>query len=43
VNDVHRNLKAKGLQLRPLKSEDGLAVFDIRDPEGNRIQYWGDY
>ena len=43
VNDVHRNLKAKGLQLRPLKNEDGLAVFDIRDPEGNRIQFWGDY
>ena len=43
VNGVHRNLKAKGLQLRQLKNEDGQAVFDIRDPEGNRIQFWGNY
>lgn len=43
VSDVHRKLKAKGLQLKPLKNEDGLSVFDIRDPEGNRIQFWGNY
>lgn len=43
VNDIHRNLNAKGLRLKPLKNEDGLAVFDIRDPEGNRIQFWGNY
>ena len=33
VNDVHRNLEAKGLQLRPLKNEDGQAIFDIRAPK----------
>lgn len=43
VSTVHQNLKAKGLRLRPLKNEDGLACFDISDPENNRIQFWGDY
>lgn len=43
VSAVHRELKAKGLRLRPLKNEDGLACFDIADPEKNRIQFCGDY
>jgi predicted enzyme related to lactoylglutathione lyase len=43
VSAVHQNLKAKGLRLRPLKNEDGLACFDISDPEKNRIQFWGNY
>jgi hypothetical protein len=29
--------------LRLLKNEDGRACFDIRDPEKNRIQFWGKY
>jgi hypothetical protein len=29
--------------LRPLKNEDGLACFDISDPEGNRLQFGGKY
>ena len=44
VKAVHDALKTKGLRLRPLKkSEDGLACFDISDPESNRIQFWGNY
>lgn len=43
VRAVHQALKVKGLQLRPLESEDGLACFDISDPEKNRIQFWGKY
>ena len=43
VYAVHQDLKAKGLRLRPLENEDGLACFDIRDPEKNRIQFWGKY
>ncbi|MCY4403925.1 MAG: VOC family protein [Candidatus Poribacteria bacterium] len=43
VNAVHQELKSKGLRLRPLENEDGLACFDIRDPEKNRIQFWGKY
>ena len=43
VRAVHQDLKAKGLRLRPLKNEDGLACFDISDPEGNRIQFGGNY
>lgn len=44
VKAVHDALKAKGLRLRPLKkSEDGLACFDISDPESNKIQFWGNY
>lgn len=43
VSAVHAALKAKGLRLRPLKNEDGLACFDIADPEKNRVQFWGDY
>lgn len=43
VSAVHQNLKAKGLRLKPLKNEDGLACFDISDPEGNRIQFGGAY
>ncbi len=43
VSAVHAALKAKGLRLRPLKNEDGRACFDIRDPEKNRIQFWGAY
>ncbi len=43
VNAVHQELKAKGLRLRKLQNEDGLACFDISDPEGNRIQFGGKY
>lgn len=43
VSAIHQNLKAKGLRLRPLKNENGLACFDISDPESNRIQFWGAY
>lgn len=43
VSAIHQELKAKGLRLRPLKNEDGLACFDISDPESNRIQFWGNY
>ena len=43
VSAVHQDLKAKGLRLRPLENEEGLACFDIRDPEKNRIQFWGKY
>lgn len=43
VSAVHAALKAKGLRLRSLKNEDGRACFDIRDPEKNRIQFWGAY
>jgi catechol 2,3-dioxygenase-like lactoylglutathione lyase family enzyme len=43
VSAAHQNLKAKGLRLKPLKNEDGLACFDISDPEGNRIQFGGAY
>ncbi len=43
VRIVHQELKSKGLRLRPLENEDGLACFDIRDPEKNRIQFWGKY
>ncbi len=43
VSAIHQDLKAKGLRLKPLKNEDGLACFDISDPESNRIQFWGTY
>ena len=43
VSDVHQGLKEKGLRLRPLDNDDGLACFDIKDPEKNRIQFWGKY
>lgn len=43
VSAVHQSLKRKGLRLRKLENEDGRACFDIRDPEGNRLQFWGDY
>ncbi len=44
VKAVHDALKAKGLRLGPLKNvEDGLACFDISDPESNKIQFWGNY
>ena len=43
VSAVHQNLKSKGLRLRLLKNEDGCAIFDISDPEKNRIQFWGNY
>ncbi len=43
VRAVHDALKSRGLRLRRLVNEDGKACFDISDPEGNRIQFWGDY
>ena len=43
VKAVHQTLKANGMRLKPLKNEDGLACFDISDPEHNRIQFWGNY
>ena len=41
VRQIHETLRNKKLKLRPLKPEGGLACFDVRDPEGNRIQFWG--
>ena len=32
VKVIHDELKSKGLRLRTLKNEDGLACFDISDP-----------
>ena len=43
VSAVHQQLKSKGKRLRKLENEDGRAIFDIRDPEGNRIQFHGNY
>ena len=43
VSAMHQRLKSKGKRLRKLENEDGRAMFDIRDPEGNRIQFWGNY
>ena len=43
VNAMHKHLKSKGLRLRPLENEDGYGIFDIRDPEKNRIQFVGQY
>ncbi len=43
VRAVHEALKSRGLRLRQLENECGKACFDISDPEGNRIQFWGDY
>ena len=43
VSELHKDLKSKGLRLRKLENEGGVAVFDIRDPEGNRIQFGGKY
>ena len=43
VKAVHDALKAKGLRLRPLKNDRGLACFDISDREGSKIQFWGNY
>ncbi|MCY4569265.1 MAG: VOC family protein [Candidatus Poribacteria bacterium] len=43
VSAVHQHLKSKGKRLRKLENEDGRAIFDIRDPEGNRIQFHGNY
>ena len=39
VSAVHQRLRSKGKRLRKLENNDGHAIFDIRDPEGNRIQY----
>ena len=43
VSAIHQRIKSKGKRLRKLENEDGRAIFDIRDPEGNRIQFHGDY
>ena len=43
VSAVHQHLKSKGKRLRKLENDDGRAIFDIRDPEGNRIQFLGNY
>ena len=44
VSAVHQHIKSKGKRLRKLeKNDDGHAIFDIRDPEGNRIQFYGNY
>ncbi len=43
VSAVHQKLRSKGLRLRKLENDDGLACFGISDPEGNRIQFWGNY
>lgn len=43
VNAMHQHLKSKGLRLRPLENDNGYGIFDIRDPEKNRIQFVGKY
>ena len=43
VSAVHQHIKSKGKRLRKLENNDGHAIFDIRDPEGNRIQFYGNY
>ncbi len=43
VSAVHQHLRSKGKRLRKLENNDGRAIFDIRDPEGNRIQFYGNY
>ena len=43
VSAIHQRLKSKGKRLRKLENNDGHAIFDIRDPEGNRIQFGGKY
>ena len=43
VSAIHQRLRSKGKRLRKLENNDGQAIFDIRDPEGNRIQFGGNY
>lgn len=43
VNAMHQRLKSKGLRLRPLENDGGYGIFDIKDPEKNRIQFVGKY
>ena len=43
VSAMHQHLKSKGLRLRPLENDGGYGIFDIRDPEKNRIQFGGRY
>ena len=43
VSALHQRLRSKGKRLRKLENNDGHAIFDIRDPEGNRIQFYGNY
>ena len=43
VSAMHQHIKSKGKRLRKLENSDGHAIFDIRDPEGNRIQFYGNY
>ena len=43
VSAIHQRIKSKGKRLRKLENNDGHAIFDIRDPEGNRIQFGGKY
>ena len=43
VSAIHQRLRSKGKRLRKLENNDGNAIFDIRDPEGNRIQFGGKY
>ncbi len=43
VSAIHQHIRSKGKRLRKLENNDGHAIFDIRDPEGNRIQFWGNY
>ena len=43
VSAVHQRIKSKGKRLRKLENDNGHAIFDIRDPEGNRIQFGGKY
>ena len=39
VSAIHQHIRSKGKRLRKLENDDGHAIFDIRDPEGNRIQF----
>ena len=43
VSAMYQHLKSKGLRLRPLENDGGYGIFDIRDPEKNRIQFGGRY
>ena len=45
VKEKYDELKAKKLRLKKLDppNPEGLAMFQLKDPEGNIIQIWGKY
>ena len=43
IRTVHRQIKETGLEPTPIKDHPwGAKVFYLRDPEGNRIEFWTD-